>query len=648
MVENYWFDVCAVLLMCVILYMHAAKKNLMLRQNRLFLSELLLVLCTAISGLSGIIAEEMIKAGKDTCFCSYYFLCTMSYIYFVTHILTAVVYVFYVYALLNISSFTKNDYFKLFAPVMAAFVFLAATPFTGAVFYYDSALNYHRGSMILIFYAVAVYYVIYGFATVIRYSANISIGKRTAIIAFMFMAFTGNMIQCIWPALRVENFFNALVLLMIYIEIEKPSDMTDFETGLPNADAFYSTADVRRQRNTGMNFVLVTIDNIISMEDKLGQETVGLLMKEVTRYLKHFSKQADIYLLDPGVFAVALKTGSANLADSIIKMISERFMEPFILDRMDIMLFECCCYISYPTDAFDVRSLKRLIELACDSKRHRNRHIIRVYELDMAGENKRREINRLLKTAVQDKSIVIRYQPILCVRSGRFETVETQMVMKTNEYGLLTAKEFVPVAEKNGCISEISRYLFNEVCRFISIENLSEYGIRACEITLPVIELMKYGIVDEIMNVVSEYGIDTGMIEFEITEDAVMTYQGQLKENMQRLREEGFRFVLDNYGNGYTNTGMIIEIPLSLVTLDRRLTQAAVSSKKADTLLRCTTEMIRRLNLKIKAERIETQKQEEYALELGCDYLQGYHLAMPYDGSELLQFLKGGNAGSEL
>ena len=64
MVENYWFDVCAVLLMCVILYMHAAKKNLMLRQNRLFLSELLLVLCTAISGLSGIIAEEMIKTNK--------------------------------------------------------------------------------------------------------------------------------------------------------------------------------------------------------------------------------------------------------------------------------------------------------------------------------------------------------------------------------------------------------------------------------------------------------------------------------------------------------------------------------------------------------------------------------------------------------
>lgn len=642
MVSNIWFDVCAILLMLVILYTHSLKKNLRLKQNIIFMSLLASVMITAISGMTGTVIENAAVNGG---FAGIYwgnFSCLLSYIYFTCHIMTPALYIMYIYSTLNMSRTRLYEFFALYLPIVLALISLLFNPVTKGIFYYDSMNIYHRGNMIGLFYAVAVYYVIYGVLLLYYFRRNIRHERSMALISFALFSIVGTWIQLVWPNMRVENFFNSLVIMMLYISIERPEDLMDSQTGYPNATAFYFYTDISFRRNREMNFVLISIDNILMMEKQLGRERVEILLLQAAKFFGRFSGQADIYRMGQGLFAIVMKSGREPAAENIISIIHERFTGPFITDTYNIILSECCCYISCPKDADNLENVRRLIDLAADSSIHRNRHSIKVYELDVNGDNRRRKIGRILKTAIEDNILDIRYQPVYEVAAARFSGVETQVTVNAGQDGIITSKEFMPVSESNGYTGEISIYVFERVCAFIECSRPDEYGYRVFEITLPVSELMKRDAVDTIVSVADRHRVPHHMIAFEITEDTIVSFQGIIEYNIETLHDRGFNFVLDNYGNGYTNAGMLLKMPLSLVTLDRRLTQAAITSHRADTLLKCTVEMLKRLGKKLKAERIETTRQEEYAREIGCDYLQGYHLSMSLSEEEFVRFMKGG------
>lgn len=642
MVSNIWFDICAVSLILVILYTHSLKKNLKLKQNIIFILLLVSVTGTTMSGLCSTIIENSIAEGVYNVFEKTWILMTLSLLYFFFHISTPLLYVMYIYSLLNITNSRLSDYLKLYVPYVLSLIVLTLTPFTNGVFYYDELNIYHRGKMIAVFYGAALYYVIFGIFLLVRYRRSIRRDNSAALGSFALFAFAGTFIQYFWPVLRVENFFNSLVLLMLYISIERPADIIDSRTGLVNANAFYLSAGISFQRGKKINFVLVMIDHIDEMEKELGAACINMLMIEVARFLGRFSKQADIYRLDEGIFAVEVNSRGEKAAENIMGFISQRFSQPFSSENYNIVLTECSCYISCPKDAGDTESLKRIIKLASDSTLHRNRHMINAYDIDVEGDNRNRAITKLLKDVTARKLIEIRYQPVFSVSEQKFVAAETQVFIDSPDAGRISAREFLPIAEKNGYVSELSEQVMDSICTFIEKRHPEEYGIMTFEVTLPVSDLMRKDFVERVDGVLAAHAVPARMISFELTEDTIITYQGIIADNIETLHDRGYRFILDNYGNGYTNAGMIIKMPLDLVTLDRKLTHAALDSQRADTLLKSTVNMLEKLNLSVKAEMIENELQKEYAVALGCDFLQGYYISSSFHESEFEEFMKGG------
>ena len=109
---------------------------------------------------------------------------------------------------------------------------------------------------------------------------------------------------------------------------------------------------------------------------------------------------------------------------------------------------------------------------------------------------------------------------------------------------------------------------------------------------------------------------------------------------MKSITDSGFRFILENYGNGYTNASALVDMPISLVTIDKVLTKAALDSELARNLVNCTIDFLREFNLQTKAEHIETVDSLDYALNTGFDYLQGYYFSKPLSVDDLTVFLK--------
>ncbi len=648
-----WFDVCALCVAATVLYAYLLRRSLRLPQNIIYLAQVCCVLLTTTAGIGSVVSqriahEAMVDApytaivGGSMYLSSRIRLHFFSYLYFTSHILTPFLFVIYIYAILGVTSAAWKDFPKLFLMLTVSALALLSTPFTNAIFYYDRENVYHRGNLIWILYAAAFYYVIYSVYLILRFRKTIRRDFLLSLFSFSGFALTGVLIQMLEPRYRVENFFNTLVLLMLYISIERPADYIDSQTGLQNEYAFRINADISLKRGKTLHLILITIDNLKSLDKLLGTAESDVLVSEAAQMLGRVHKNSVLYRLERDSFALVLKKGDESEPAELIRKIHFGFKDPFPTGAHSIQLFECCCYMNCPRDAKALEELMRLIALASVSETHRSRHRIPVEELDLAADEREREIDRLLKTTDWKDLFTIRYQPVYRVADGRFSEARVHVEIREAGKGTLMWNEFDPVAERNGTASDISMYILESMCALIEEDLPEECGITSFAMKLPTALLMAKDGADQIIEITERHQVKHEMITFELTERVLMAYRGMVESNILMLKEEGFRFALVDYGNGYTDAGAVLKMPLSSVTFDPSLTVEAQVSRQADTLLRCSVEMLKRFRLEIKIDGIESLEERNYALNLGCDMMQGGYLSENLSGSGLLILVKGG------
>lgn len=639
-----WFDVCALCIMLVVLYTCIVRRNLRVRQNYIFLMMLIVLILTTLGSLCCTLGQNAVYVGNVSS--PFYNLLTMQlsvYLYMSMHILTPVLFVIYIYSILGMEYTKLWEFMLLFLPVVVALLFLAATPATGAIFYFDEFNIYTRGSFMPVFYLVAFYYMCYAAVLILYYRKTVRNDVVFSVCAFLFFSGAGVIVQFMDRHFKVEDFFNALVLIIVYVTIERPGDFIDSQTDLQNQAAFYMNTDVRLKRRSQMDLILLTIDNLTFLDKQIGMAKSDTLLIEAAKFLVTFSKSCTVYRLKRGVFVLMMKNKALTTEENIMYEIRERFMDAFNTDNYNILLYDCCTQIICPKDADNNTDLNHLITLASAPEAHRNRHRYDVTEVNITEDNRRRTIDRILRSSLTDmSSLVIKYQPVYDVKTKKFDGVQLKTMFRSKELGALSRREYFSVAESNGTASVIETYIYERLCSYIEYSGVSHYGVRDFAIELPIGALMMKGAADTIIMTADEHGVPHHLITFELMEDTLMNYQGVVRYNVEKLRERGFMFSLINYGGGYTDAGTLLKMPLSSVTLDPSLISKGLENKMADTLLKSSIAMLRKFNIRIKADGIENEAQMKYASKLGCDNLQGYHLATVYSGDELLLYAKEG------
>ena len=132
------------------------------------------------------------------------------------------------------------------------------------------------------------------------------------------------------------------------------------------------------------------------------------------------------------------------------------------------------------------------------------------------------------------------------------------------------------------------------------------------------------------------------MINLEITESAAVYSEEKLVHNMARLSLTDITFSLDDYGSGYSNINYLVDLPFSIVKIDKYFVWAAFKKLKMRKILENTIAMFNNINLNIVAEGIEDEEMVKVLTEMGARYLQGYNFAKPLPKDKLLQLLQGG------
>ena len=240
----------------------------------------------------------------------------------------------------------------------------------------------------------------------------------------------------------------------------------------------------------------------------------------------------------------------------------------------------------------------------------------------LALENHDLERLREIRAAITDERFVLHAQPIYDLRSGDLVQRELLVRMCDGQGGLVPPLEFLPIAERYGCIDQIDCWVTERAIEMAA-------GGEPVEVNLSAASVGSEQLLRTIREALSRTGADPSLIVFEVTETALMADVARGREFASSLRGLGCRFALDDFGTGYGTFTYLRHIPTDYLKIDVEFVRGLDRSPDDQRLVQAIVTMARDLGKKTIAEGVESAEVLRCLLDLGVDHAQGYYLGRP-------------------
>ncbi|MDF6020870.1 EAL domain-containing protein [Streptomyces sp. JH34] len=244
----------------------------------------------------------------------------------------------------------------------------------------------------------------------------------------------------------------------------------------------------------------------------------------------------------------------------------------------------------------------------------------------------RQALSSTLRPAVDRGEFTLEYQPLVGMADEVVRGVEALVRWNHPRFGLLAPSRFVPIAEEDGTIVQLGRWVLRTAClqaRRWQLEHPEDPAL-FISVNIAVRQLRDSDLVADVAEVLAETGLEPGLLQLELTESAVMGSPGRPLRVLEALSDMGVRIAIDDFGTGYSNLAYLSRLPVSVLKLDGSFVRGfrheggAHPSPADETIVEAMVQLAHRLGLTVTAECVETSGQAERLRRIGCDTGQGW------------------------
>jgi EAL domain-containing protein (putative c-di-GMP-specific phosphodiesterase class I) len=257
-------------------------------------------------------------------------------------------------------------------------------------------------------------------------------------------------------------------------------------------------------------------------------------------------------------------------------------------------------------------------------------------------------LERDLRQAVEREEFEVHYQPKVLLKTGEIAGVEALVRWKHPDRGLLSAEQFIQLAEETGLINQIGLWVLKESCRQLK-EWQERYPAKlgpplGLRVNLSAEQIRQPDMAEKVAGVLRETGLDPGCLMLEISERTAKEDAEQTIDRLRELKDLGVELALDDFGTGYCSLLYLEHSLLDILKIDRLL----VHRKRDDNPEGCAkvisamTSMAHSLDLAVIVEGVETEDQLTQLKELGCEMVQGHYFAEPLPSEAVEKLLREG------
>jgi diguanylate cyclase (GGDEF)-like protein/PAS domain S-box-containing protein len=426
----------------------------------------------------------------------------------------------------------------------------------------------------------------------------------------------------------------------------------DSLTGLPNRALLSERLDramlAARRDGRKLAVMFIDLDRFKTINDSLGHLTGDHLLKEVANRLCRVVRAVDTVARLGGDEFVVVVPGvrAAEECALVGEKIIQAMAEPVRFEGRNLHISPSIGVSLYPNDGEDVETLMRKADAAMYHAKASGRNNYQFFAERMnAAAARRFELESSLRGALERKEFVLFYQPIVRTQDASVQAMEVLLRWQRPGVGLVAPDEFIPMLEENGQIVPVGEWVIRAACEQAVAWRRAGLPAVPLAVNLSARQFMHRGLIEAIHRIVDHTGIAPGMLEFEITETALMQHGGQTLDTLAQLAAMGIRLSIDDFGTGYSSLAYLKRFPVHKIKIDRAFVRDLETSSEDQAIVAAIMALAGSLQLAVVAEGVETEAQRELLRRHGCEFAQGYLFARPAIAAEIAPLL--GSAGED-
>lgn len=427
------------------------------------------------------------------------------------------------------------------------------------------------------------------------------------------------------------------------------SAYSDALTGLSNRANFnrFLAEYTEESRVTGKTFYLlvVDLDKFKEVNDGFGHDCGDSLLAAAAKRLLSCVRDHDLVSRMGGdEFTIVLREieSSVDLL-SVTERILNAFRREFSIKEKRIFISISIGIAVFPQDAQTPEKLLKAADMAMYAAKRAGKDGYCQFTHEMFVQYERHKlIERALPKAVANGEFMLYFQPKISYSRNQVVGFEALLRWNHPSLGFVSPLEFIPIAEDNGFIVELTRWVVTQSIRIMTQWSLEYSYFKTHRLIISVnisAHHFSHDLFGDLKSILTQEQFDPNLLEIEITEGTLLQSASEVIGMLNKISELGVQISIDDFGTGYSSLQYLKSFHLDTIKIDRAFVRDICTDPHNMLIVDSIISIAKRMSLQLVAEGVESIKEIEHLVALGCDVFQGFYYSKPLPAENIPEFL---------
>jgi diguanylate cyclase (GGDEF)-like protein len=420
----------------------------------------------------------------------------------------------------------------------------------------------------------------------------------------------------------------------------------DSLTGIPNRlmieDRISQAMTFAQRAENLFAVVFVDLNRFKQINDTFSHHVGDELLKLVAARLQKNIRASDtLARLGGDEFVILISPAKdEDEISRICQNIHNQIAEKFLVEDQPIFITASIGVSVYENDSQTVASLLHQADIAMFRAKELANNTFQYFteELNIRA-SKIIEVESYLDSALHNNELLLNYQPLLNLTTGKLFGVEALIRWHHPKLGLVPPLDFIPMAESTGKILPIGNWILLTACEQLKAWHDDGLSDMRMAINISAQQFIQVDFLDNIIAIIKKTQVDSNYLDFELTESILLDNDQVVIQRMNELKNLGITLVIDDFGTGYSSLKYLKDLPIGKLKIDKNFVQSIGVDKRDLAIALAIISMAKSLDIKVLAEGVEYPQQIKFFIENNCDEIQGFLISRPLDAHKCFQFL---------
>lgn len=401
----------------------------------------------------------------------------------------------------------------------------------------------------------------------------------------------------------------------------------DALTNLPNRTSLKERITELLNSKTKLVVFFCDLDRFKIVNDSLGHVTGDEILAEAATRLAKTIGDGDFVARFGGDEFVVVSTEVDDRESGLrtAERLTRALSKPFMVEGKEIHI-GVSIGIATSNENSNANQLLRNADIAMYRAKAQSNSNVKYFEELGDAFSRRLDTENALRKAISNNELLLHWQPIVNLKNSQVHTLEALVRWRRGEDILLMPKDFMSIAEDSGLIVDLGRWVIREACAAGALTD-----DRSVSVNVSASQLRDVRFVEDLRDILAETALPPERLIIEVTEHTVID-PSIVNQPLKRVRELGCKVALDDFGTGYSSLGLLNQLPVDIVKLDRTFTTDLADSDAKQAIVKALVQLTNALNMMLVVEGVESDAQRKTLRSLGVQHGQGYWFGEPEPG----------------